>query len=122
MSTCEHPECRRQAQVAPKLLVPHAVDVPIDPIRQYGVLLGARLCRRCAFGLELEKQLAVPSLIEYVRKCAAAAAKARFGPYLEPDFSRAKLVLVRLDSAEYRKFAPQLASINIPTTPMGEAR
>ena len=122
MSTCEHPECRREAQVAPKILVPHAVDVPIDIARQYGVLLGARLCRRCALNLEVKKQLEVTALVDYVRKCAHTAAKARFGPYLEPDFSRARLVMVRLDSAEYRRYAPQLTAIAVPTTTMGEAR
>ena len=111
---CEKVGCKRAAQVVPKLIIPYSVAPNSDPAKQYGILLGAKLCRRCCRGLSAHHQAAQPPLVAYVQQCARAQAKARGLPYQEPDFARAKIAVVRLDSIEYRQHAPELKPLVQP--------
>ena len=111
---CEKVGCKRAAQVVPKLIIPYSVAPNSDPAKQYGILLGAKLCRRCCRGLSALNQAAQPPLVAYVQQCARAQAKARGLPYQEPDFVRAKIAVIRLDSTEYRQYAPELKPLVQP--------
>jgi hypothetical protein len=109
MAICDHKGCKRTAEVAPEIIVPHAVGFPFDPRRQLGVLLSLKLCRRCCLSFDVKAQVALPGFVGFVQQAGARQAK-RFGlPYTEPDFARAKLEVVRLDSEKYRRLSPNIA-------------
>ena len=111
---CEKLGCKRTAQVVPKLIVPYSIAPNSHRDKPYGILLGAKLCRRCCRGLSAHDQAAQPALVAYVQQCARVQAKKRGLPYQEPDFARAKIAVVRLDSIEYRQHAPELKPLVQP--------
>jgi hypothetical protein len=115
MAICDHQRCKRTADVAPKIVVPHAVGAPFDPRRQIGVLLELKLCRRCCLHLSPAVQAAYPNFVEFARGAARQQAKKLGLPYQEPDLARARIERVKLGSDEYRRLAPHFAKM--PASP-----
>lgn len=114
MPVCARLECKRTAEVIPKVVVPHAVGFPIEKSRQYAVMLGLKVCRRCCSQMSGPEQAKLPNLMDFFRKLAASRAKRFKTPYQEPDFERAFIVKVKLSSDEYRKIAPRLEQAPTP--------
>ena len=108
MAICDHKNCKRTAEVAPEIIVPHAAGFPFDPKRQLGVLLGLKLCRRHCLGFDVKAQAALPDFVGFLRQAAQQQARRLGLPYQEPDFARAKIEVVRLDSEKYRRLAPKI--------------
>ena len=108
MAICDHKGCKRTAEVAPEIVVPHAVGAPFVPNRQLGVLLGLTLCRRCCLSFDVKAQAALPDFVGFIRQAAAQQAARFRAPFTEPDFARAKLEIVKLNSEKYRRLAPKI--------------
>lgn len=114
MAICEHIDCRRTAEVAPKIVVPHAVGFPLDKKRQYEMILGLKLCRRHCAQVDAPAQALQQQFVDVIRRLAASIARKRGLPYQEPDFERASAVAVRFESDEYRRLEPQLRRSILP--------
>lgn len=112
MAKCARPECKRTAEVAPKLTIPHAIGV--QPV---SIMLGIKTCRRCCLELDAAAEARLPNLAEFIRKVAASQCKAVKALYAEPLFDRATVKAVKLNSEEYRRVAPRL---ELPPTPASE--
>ena len=108
MAICDRTGCKRTAEVAPKVVVPHAAGAPFDPERQHSVLLGLKLCRRCCLNIDPVEQASHENFRTFITEAAKIRAKNRGLPFEAPDFTRARVERVRLDSAEYRRLAPKL--------------
>lgn len=104
---CDRQRCKRKAEVAPKIIVPRRADVAPDRKLDYGVMLRAKLCRRCFRSMDAAAQAARPDFQAYVRAGAQARAKQARRPYEEPDFARAVVESVKLGSKEYIRLAAQ---------------
>lgn len=109
---CARPGCKRTAEVAPKLTVPHAIGV--QPV---SIILGIRTCRRCCLDLDAPAEARLPNLAEFIQKIARHQCKAASALYAEPAFDRATVKAVKLNSEEYRKVAPRL---ELPPTPAAQ--
>jgi hypothetical protein len=118
LAICEQQRCKRTAEVAPKLIIPCKVGAAFDDRRDYAVMLGAKLCRRCCLRLTAKDQAEMPNTIAFVRAGARINARRFRRPYEEPDFARAKIGLVRLGGEEFRRLEPRLAP---PPTPPADS-
>lgn len=116
MAKCARPECKRTAEVAPKLTVPHAIGV-----RPVSILLGIKTCRRCCMELDAPAEARLPNLAEFIQKVARSECTAAGALYAEPAFDRATVKAVKLNSEEYRKVAPRLERPPMPASEMTKA-
>jgi hypothetical protein len=117
MAKCSREGCARLAEVSPKLVIPYAVGMPFNPNRDYAILLGIKVCRRCAAQITPSDQAKLPNVAAFIRTLARAQAKKIGSSYQEPDFDRAKIERVKLNSDEYNRVAPRL---ELPPAPVDE--
>jgi hypothetical protein len=108
LTICDSRNCSRKAEVVPKIIMPIAVDQPFNPRYDIGIVLGLKLCRRCAMRMNAAIQIAMPNFVAFAQASAKGQAKRLGLPYREPDFARAKLVRIKLGGPEHRRVAPQL--------------
>ena len=97
MIPCRKRECANEATHAVKLMVP-AARCPIpehDPIE---IVFGLELCEACAMEVRSDPSAVVSeALVGLVRAQARTTGKA------EPDFGRAFVTLIALDSDEWQR-------------------
>lgn len=112
MAKCAREGCKRTAEVAPKLTIPHAIGV-----RPVSIMLGIKTCRRCCLELDAPAEARLPNLAEFIQKCARNECKAVGAIYAEPVWEKTTCKAVKLNSEEYRRVAPRL---DLPPTPVNE--
>jgi len=109
MAKCAREGCKRTAEVAPKLTIPHAIGV--QPVQ---IMLGIKTCRRCCMSLDAAAEARLPNLAEFIRKVAHHQCDAVQALHAEPLFDKATVKGVKLNSEEYRRVAPRLEHAPMP--------
>jgi hypothetical protein len=100
---CMKKSCTHQAQWAPKICVP-AQGWPIDCHQPLAMIVGLRLCREHVDALKAEEFF--NDVVTDIRGALEALART----HIRPDFARAFITAVRINSDEFRKFEQLAAS------------
>lgn len=100
---CDRDGCSEPASHAPKLCVP-ATGRPIDTHQPLAIIFGLQCCRKHVDEMKAETFLSEPQ-VKMMFEMAARASCAQSGvDYIAPDFDRAFIEKIRIDSMEFLNF------------------